>query len=279
MSELIYDKIRGELIGELLGDGVNLSPYLQTVIDNYIADLRIKTGGTFKLDENIIREELLQQEGWFNIMIKAFKSKPIQDKLYTKSYERLKEAAKNAETWGDLFSEIYLEDSELSEIFVRLIEEEENVAITSAKQLQEITGIDEIYGYWDEEKGETVPYGDKMPTKKEAQEIAYKQVEECFISAMSHRYSKALEDILQAGGRYEDLLKVKPAYFNLPEKWKGGVTSDMETSIFWAIDEVFRIAEPNTAARPDLKAIAQEIEAPYSVLLDVHKICNGWKLR
>ena len=32
---------------------------------------------------------------------------------------------------------------------------------------------------------------------------------------MSYRYSKSLEDILEAGGKYSDLLQVKPSYFCL----------------------------------------------------------------
>jgi hypothetical protein len=96
---------------------------------------------------------------------------------------------------------------------------------------------------------------------------------------LSFRYSKALEAILDAGGKYSDLLKVKPSYYNLSETWSGCLAKDQYSSILWAIENAFLIGEPNSSVKPDLKTIAQEIEAPYSVLMDAHKICNKWKLQ
>lgn len=284
MSELIHDKVIKEVLQELVGDTGNKQPFGESLVNKYLQDLvaqaqlLVKSGSKVEdLQEYYLQE--LRGNIMDSVVEALLKSYEYKDRLYKKSYDRLKAAYKESESWGDLFTEIYEDEQYLNEIFVRLVEEEEGVAVTSAKQLQELTGITEIYGYWDEEKGETVPYGDKKPTKKEAQEIAFKQIEGTFISAMSYRYSKALEDILQAGGKYKDLLQVKPAYFNLPETWSGVLTYDKESSILWAIEDVFRIGEPNTSVRPDLKAIAQEIEAPYSVLLEAHKLCNEWKLR
>lgn len=284
MGELIHDKVIKEVLQELVGDTGNKQPFGESLVNKYLQDLvaqaqlLVKSGSKVEdLQEYYLQE--LRGNIMDSVVEALLKSYEYKDRLYKKSYDRLKAAYKETESWGDLFTEIYEDEQYLNEIFVRLVEEEEGVAVTSAKQLQELTGITEIYGYWDEEKGETVPYGDKKPTKKEAQEIAFKQIEGTFISAMSYRYSKALEDILQAGGKYKDLLQVKPAYFNLPETWSGVLASDKESSILWAIEDVFRIGEPNTSVRPDLKAIAQEIEAPYSVLLEAHKLCNKWKLR
>ena len=70
-----------------------------------------------------------------------------------------------SKTYEDLFTEIYQDETYLNEIFVRLVEETEGVAITSAKQLQELTGITEIYGYWDEEKGDYEPHTPKRVFK------------------------------------------------------------------------------------------------------------------
>lgn len=284
MSELIHDKVVKEILQELVGELGKKQPFAESLVNSYLQDLvaqaqlLLKSGSKVEnLQEYCLQE--LRGRVMDNVVEALIKSSEFKDSLYKESYERLKALGDESKSYGDLFTEIYQDETYLNEIFVRIVEETEGVAITSAKQLQELTGITEIYGYWDEEKGETVPYGDKKPTKKEAQEIAFKQIEATFTSAMSYRYSKALEDILDAGGKYSDLLQVKPSYFNLPETWSGCLPTDQYSSILWALESTFLIGEPNTSVRPDLKAIAQEIEAPYSVLMDAHKICNKWKLQ
>jgi hypothetical protein len=284
MSELIHDKVVKEILQELVGVPGIKQPFAESLVNNYLQDLQAQAQLLLKSGSKVgdLQEYYLQElrgRVMDNVVEALIKSSEFKDSLYKKSYERLKALGDESKSYGDLFTEIYEDENYLNEIFVRLVEETEGVAITSAKQLQELTGITEIYGYWDEEKGETVPYGDKKPTKKEAQEIAFKQIENTFTSAMSYRYSKALEDILEAGGKYSDLLQVKPSYFNLPESWSGCLPTDQYSSILWAIENAFLIGEPNTSVRPDLKVIAQEIEAPYSVLMDAHKICNKWKLQ
>ena len=284
MSELIHDKVVKEILQELVGEPGIKQPFAESLVNSYLQDLVAQAQLLLKSGSKVenIQEYYLQEirgKVLPNVADALIKSSEFKDSLYKKSYERLKALSDESKSYGDLFTEIYEDEQYLNEIFVRLVEETEGVAITSAKQLQELTGITEIYGYWDEEKGETVPYGDKKPTKKEAQEIAFKQIEEAFTSAMSYRYSKALEDILEAGGKYSDLLQVKPSFFYLPETWSGCLPTDQYSSILWAIENAFLIGEPNTSVRPDLKVIAQEIEAPYSVLMDAHKICNKWKLQ
>lgn len=283
MNEPIYDKIVKEIFQELVGEPGIKQPFAESLVNNYLQDLQaqaqllLKSGSKVEdLQEYYLQE--LRGRVMDNVVEALIKSSEFKDSLYKKSYERLKALGDESKSYGDLFTEIYEDENYLNEIFVRLVEETEGVAITSAKQLQELTGITEIYGYWDEEKGETVPYGDKKPTKKEAQEIAFKQVEDTFTSAMAYRYSKALDSILDAGGKYQDLLKVKPSYFNLPEKWKAVITTDQYTTILYALDNAFLIGEVNSSVKPDLRSIAKEMEAPYSVLMDAHKLCNRWKL-
>lgn len=284
MSELIHDKVVKEILQELVGEPGKKQPFAERLVNSYLQDLVAQAQLLLKSGSKVdnLQEWYLQElrgKVMDNVAEALIKSYEFKDNLYKKSYERLKAIGDENKSYGDLFTEIYEDETYLNEIFVRIVEETEGVAITSAKQLQELTGITVIYGYWDEEKGETVPYGDKKPTKKEAQEIAFKQIEATFTSAMSYRYSKALEDILEAGGKYSDLLQVKPSFFNLPESWSGTLATDQYSSILWAIENAFLIGEPNTSVRPDLKAIAPEIEAPYSVLMDAHKICNKWKLQ
>jgi len=283
MSELIHDKVVKEIIQEAIVDTGKLQPFTERLINHYLQDLITKAqlllkSGSKRED---VKESLAQEfrDSILDKVVEAFKkSSEFKNSVYKKSYERLKALGDETKSYGDLFVEIYEDQTYLMEIFVRLVEEQEGVAITSAKQLQELTGIKEIYGYWDEEKEEIVPYGDKKPTKKEAQEIAFKQIEDTFIGAMSYRYSKALEDILEAGGKYSDLLQVKPSYFNLPETWSGCLPTDQYSSILWAIENVFLIGEPGyLMLLPDLRSIAQEVEAPYSVLMDCYNLTNKGK--
>lgn len=285
MSEPIYNTIVKETIKELVKPYKEVSSLGKSLLDAYFLDLvaegqlLIKSG----TNEKEVREYLSSEfnEKKFDIVAQSLiNSSEYEDEIYNKIYERLKALGEEEgfKTYGDLFTEIYEDQEHLNEIFVRIVEETEGVLITSAKQLQELTGIDELYGYWDHKKGETVPYGDKTPTKKEAKEIAFKQVEDTFIKAMAYRYSRALNKILDAGGKYQDLLKVKPSYFNLPEKWKAVITTDQYTTILYALDNAFLIGEVNSSVKPDLRSIAKEIEAPYSVLMDAHKLCNRWKL-
>ncbi|WP_158728258.1 hypothetical protein [Flavobacterium sp. I-STPA6A] len=200
----------------------------------------------------------------------------LYDKLYKKSYDKLKALVDEGTTFGDIFTEIYSDESYLNDIFIRLIEDKEGVAITSAKQLQELSGIKEIHGYWDEDKGEIVQYKDKtISTKKEAQEEAKKQIEETFIQGMYNRYFTTIEDMLEAGAKYKDILLLNPKDFNLPNQWSGTLAENKEEVILWAIGFTFLINEPGGLMMlPSLRTVAEEIEAPYSVLMDCFKLFN-----
>ena len=286
MNGEIIEKLNEEIARELVESMVayvldeteqaNVKPYIKRLVDNYYSaqvtelSLYFQSGaskeGTIK--EIIGEEGLAKRQKRFESLVDALLKNPeYKDELYKRSYEKLKASDNIHKSWGDLFTEIYEDEAYLNEIFVRLVEEQEEVEITSAKQLQELTGITEVYP----EAKET--------TKKEAIAEANKQIEETFTQAMSWRYLNTLERMLEAGGTYNDLLKIKPKDFNLPETWSGTLASDQYSSILWAIESAFLIGEPNTSVRPDLKTIAQEIEAPYSVLMDAHKICNKWKLQ
>jgi hypothetical protein len=203
-------------------------------------------------------------------------SKEYNDTKYKKSYEGLKALVDEGKDWKYIFTEIDEDHNFLNNIFIRLIEEHEEVAITSAKQLQELSGITELYGYWDEVTEETKPYkGIKKPTKKEAQEEAVIQIEDTFIQGMYDRYFTTLEGMLEAGAKYKDLLLIEPKHFNLPETWSGTLSKDKYNTMLWAISFTYLIDEPaGLMMLPDLRSIAKEIEAPYSVVMDCFKLFN-----
>lgn len=177
-------------------------------------------------------------------------SKAFLQVYYEKAYKGLKESDTQYESWGDLLTEIYEEDLMLNEIFVRLVEEQEGVLITSAKQLQELTGITHI--------GEG--------TDKQTRAEAFKQMEGTFTNAMKYRYAKELEAMLDGGGKYSDLLQTDPAKYHLKE-------SDRAEVIRTAIYNSFELGDIATM-RPNIRDIAKTIGAPYDIVLSASPTNN-----
>jgi hypothetical protein len=163
---------------------------------------------------------------------------------YKKSIE---EAYQNSKSWDEVITTaVYSDVNESQEAFIDYVEETYQTKVKDAKHLQELTGI----------------------TQKTLNGLV-----EIVTSSRYSKYGRALVNALQYGAKYKDLLQIQPQEFSLPDTWSGQLATDQYSSILWAIEEVFTVGEIRTI-RPDLKTIAQEIEAPYSVLMDVHKICN-----
>lgn len=249
----VYDKIGEEIVLRLLGEKNNTTPLAKQLINKHLKKIIdkgkewIDSGG----DIEDIMEELLKdyKDTVIDKAVEDFKNmSEVRDTLYTESYNRLKALGDEGKSWGDLFTEIYEDEPSLNEIFVRLVEEQEGVKITSAKQLQELTGITKI--------GED---------KKEA----IKQIEDTFIKAMVYRYEASLETALKSGANYKELLKIDPKEFNLPESWGSFYNrpANKESSILKAIADEFLLIE-SIVIHPDLRSIAEEIEAPYSVIIE-----------
>ncbi len=289
---MIADNIQTEIIQEmrlnlLEGKPGIFKPMLDSLMEKYEEKVKakiliLKRQGelTDSVRDNIIEEF---KSGLTSIVNEILNSPILKDQLYNQAYERLKALPdQGRDAWGNLLQEIYSDEAYLNEIFVRLVEEQEGVKITSAKQLQEITGITEVYGEIDEETGELIPYGDKKPTKAEAKAEATRQLQEIFTTAMYYRYSKALEGMLEAGATYKDLLQVKPKEFNLPGDWgkiPGCLGTNQATTILWAIAFTLLISEGvrdegvgRLIYNPSLRDIAKEIEAPYSVVMEAFKL-------
>jgi len=86
-------------------------------------------------------------------------------------------------------------------------------------------------------------------------------------------YLGALETALENGANYKELLKIEPKDFNLPETWSGCITSDKYSSILYTINTAFFLDEwGGLMLYPDLRSIAKEIEAPYSVIMEAFNI-------
>ena len=189
--------------------------------------------------------------------------KGFTEKLIDKYYKEQREMREAGCSWLAVFNTTYIDEPTPSGAFVRLVEEENKTKITNAKQLQELTGIKEVSSYWNE-KGKEI----KIKTKKEREETAFIQIEHAFIQAMELRYEIALDNLLQNGAKYKDLLSLEPSEFNLPDSWETyDKEKNKETIIKDVIAFYFNLIE-SPLARPDLRTIAELLQAPYSVILE-----------
>jgi len=217
-----------------LGDKENTAK-----LQEYLAKYRITT------DEERIGD-IIRTLLNMNLLRALFNSKTYRQTYYDKAYESLADGyiGKADKDYSDLLTEIYEDDPALNEIFVRLVGDQEGVAITSAKQLQKLTGINMLK--WDE------------LNEKDAKAEARSQMEHTFTQAMKYRYALELETILSGGGKYGDLLQTDPAKYYLTDSDKGDVIQE-------AIYNAFELGD--TIATYSVKDIAEIIGAPYSVVL------------
>jgi hypothetical protein len=256
----VVDNAINETVRELLnqnnGDPINTERL--RVLLNYFIDrgstealkyLRIDTidilpnrsdftglGSYRETAKEISPEDLLNNE-----MVRALRNKKTYRRtFYRKAYQGLKDTEIH-KGWIDLLTEIYEDDKALNEIFVRLVEEQMKVTIAAPGALQESTGIYRL-GF------------DKRNEKEEAR----RQMQHVFTTAMRYRYEKALEEILERGGKYNDLLTTDPGKFNLPDDFREDATEE-------AIYNFFELGD-TPANRPGIEDAAKTIGAPPEVV-------------
>lgn len=188
-------------------------------------------------------------------------SKKIE--IYNRDLKGITEAYSKSKSWEDVITSGYFNSDENSslEAFIDLVEDVYKTKIKDAKQLDKLTGLTTLLS--------------KEPNIEKGKEPTLKYI---LTSSRYSKYFKALEKALQEGVKYKDLLQIKPQDFGLPKTWSGCLASDQYSSILWAIGFEFMINEPASLMfLPDLRSIAQEIEAPYSVLMDCYNLTNKGK--
>jgi len=171
---------------------------------------------------------------------------------YLNYKKQIAETYQESKDWDRVITTaVYSDVGEAQEAFIEYVEETYQTKVKDGKHLQKLTGITE----------ETL-----------------EGLEETVINSRYSKYFKALEKALLEGVKYKDLLQIKPQDFGLPKIWSGHLGSDQYSSILWAISFEFMINEPaSLMLLPDLRSIAQEIEAPYSVLMDCYNLTNKGK--
>lgn len=193
-------------------------------------------------------------------------SKKVKDRAYQSSLEEIKQSYQESKDWFTVFETVVYNDvRESNEAFIDYLEEVEQTKIKDVKHLQELTGVDYVT--------DTYIKGKKVTAKDETQqkEFALKELEETLITGRASKYSRAMETALLEGAKYEDLLKIKAQDYGLPETDKNGKSYQYAT-ILDVISWEYLLME-SFAVRPDLRTVAKDLEAPYSLVL------NAWKLR
>ncbi len=196
----------------------------------------------------------------------------LRDYLRYINYKKqIAETYQESKSWVKVFStSVYSDVKEAQESFIDYVEETYQTKIKDAKHLQNLTGITHLDS-WDSKAGKYIT----PDTEEEAKENAIRELEETLINSKYSKYFRALERALQEGAKYKDLLQIKPQDYGLPKTWSGCLGSDQYSSILWALSFEFLISEPAPLILlPDLRSIAQEIEAPYSVLMDCYNLTN-----
>lgn len=191
---------------------------------------------------------------------------------YLNCKKQIAETYQESKDWNKVISTaFYLYANEAQEAFIDYVEEVYKTKVKDAKHLQKLTGITHLDS-WDSKAGKYIT----PDTEEEAKENAIRELEETVINSRYSKYFRALEKALQEGVKYKDLLQIKPQDFGLPKNFKRNsrVGSDQYNTILWAIGFEFMIQPASLMFLPDLRSIAQEIEAPYSVLMDCYNLTN-----
>lgn len=180
--------------------------------------------------------------------------------IYDRDLKGIKEAYSKSKSWEDVINSGYFNSDENSsmEAFIDFVEDVFKTKIKDAQQLDKLTGLTTL-----------------LPKEPNIEKGKEPTLEYILTSSRYSKYFRALEKALQEGVKYKDLLQIKPQDFGLPKTWSGCLSSDQYSSILWALSFEFLINEPGSLMfLPDLRTIAQEIQAPYSVLMDCYKLTN-----
>jgi len=190
-----------------------------------------------------------------------------------RNWIEIENAYKESGDWGEVIATVVYDDLYPQEAFIDYLEFLYQTEIKDVKLLQKITGVTHIDS---REKGEWVT----PKTEAEAKENAIKELEAILTDARYSKYSRAIERAVNRGAKYKDLLQIKPQEYGLPETWSGHIATDQYSSILWAIRMEFLLDEPGgLMLTPDLRSMAKEMEAPYSVLLDAYNFTSDRKNR
>jgi hypothetical protein len=186
-----------------------------------------------------------------------------EKQVYDRDLKGIKEAYSKSKSWEDVITSGYFNSDEnpSMEAFIDFVEDVFKTKIKDAQQLDKLTGLTTL-----------------LPKEPNIEKGKEPTLEYILTSSRYSKYFRALRKAIQEGAKYKDLLQIKPQDFGLPKTWSGCLGSDQYSSILWALSFEFLINEPaSLMLLPDLRSIAQEIQAPYSVLMDAYNLTKKGK--
>lgn len=174
----------------------------------------------------------------------------ITDKAYKNILEEIKANYLESKSWDKVFREIYFDEYVTQEAFIDYVEEFYKTKFKDAKHLKEVTGISTT--------------GDIL-----------KRLDKALITAKSEKYERAIQTAIENGAKYKELLKIDPKEFSLPETWGSfySRTANKENTILKCIADEFLLME-SIVIHPDLRDIAEELEAPYSIIMEAKNMVD-----
>jgi hypothetical protein len=200
--------------------------------------------------------------------------KDLERDFYNKIKSQITETYQKTQDWITVYTtDVYIDSYEAQESFIDYIEEVYQTKIKDIKQLQELTGIVKLNS-WDEKLNDFKPVGED-----EAKENAIRELDETLTKARYNKFNRAIDKALDENAKYKDLIQVKPKDYGLPESWEYCLGSDQYTTILWSISFKYLLNEPGfTVIAPKPRDIAEDLEAPLSVIMDAFLISRKvWK--
>ncbi|MFV0180294.1 hypothetical protein OBK28_12075 [Empedobacter falsenii] len=187
------------------------------------------------------------------------------NRFYLKAYKDIYQTFKNTKSWNDAFLYVMKESNiESKEAFIDNIEEVYKTKVKDENHLVELIGLKSI-GLYDQKK-------EKFISPKDSEQGEYNLKSQSWYILNSSRFSKYYRTILnkiETGSKYNDLLNINPFDFDLDEEWNFGASKNKYTTITTAIYQYFLLGEPaGLTILPSLRNIANDLDAPYSVLID-----------
>ncbi len=172
---------------------------------------------------------------------------------YLRYKEAIKKVYQETKDWDKVITSgaFFSDTTEGNDSFIDYVEELYQVKVKDAKHLQKLTGV---------------------------KENGLEELGDILLKANYTKFYRALEIAVEEGAKYKDLLEIKPQAYGLPETWDLTLTRDQYTAILWVISLAFLMNEPGgLMMAPSLRAVAREMEAPYSVIMDAYKLHSRYK--
>lgn len=195
----------------------------------------------------------LKAKGLPDEEVRDFLKKSLEFNLLEKEYLSYSVARRGIEmkiaqgdTWRSIFASIMNQYKQWTmEAFLDTVEAMQQVQVTDASQLAQITRIED----------------------KEALASA-------MIIGRESKYFRTLRLAIEEGALFSDLQQIEPAVFGLPESWLGlsGSEENKQSSIVRALGAAYSLSfHSYEKVSPHLRSIAHDLNAPYSTVVEAFK--------